>query len=192
MIDNQILFDKTLNDLEEKNKTNDEYELLMATPLLRKLLIDGDNSLISQINKKGKKLRFRVNVRDPLHKRLPSIFNSSDLKSYKWFALDGFDPATADTSRSFNPIELTYDEFLKQVVICANGEEITVRDLIKHLSDKEGGVHKQRRELEKHEIRNLVLHELGESLGIGSLPSVLSSLRAINRVVIRSLAIFKS
>lgn len=192
MIDNLILFSRTLDDLEEKSNSNDEYELLMTTPLLRKLLIDGDNSLISQINKKGKKLRFRVNVREPLHKRFPTIFKSADLKSYKWFSLDGFDPETADASRGFNPIELTYDDFLKQVVIYANHEEITVKDLILHLANKEGGVHKQRRELEKHEMRNLILQELGESLGIGNLPSVLSSLRAINRVVIRSLAIFKS
>ncbi len=192
MFDTQVLFNRTIKELAEKNKANDEYELLMTTHLLRKLLIDGDNSLISQINKKGKKIRFRVNVRKPIHKRFPNIFTSSDLKSYMWFALDGFDPETADTSRSFNPVELTYDAFLKQVVIYVNGNEITVRDLIKHLSDKEGGVHKQRKELDKSEIKNILLHELGETFGIGNLPSLLSSLRSINRVVIRSLSIFKS
>jgi hypothetical protein len=192
MIDIQILFDRTLEELEKKTKANDEYELLMTTPLLRKLLIDGNNSLVSQINKKGKKLRFSVNVREPLHKRVPSVFTPEDLQTYFWFAKSGLDPEIADKFRNYNLQQLSFDDFLQQVVIYAKGQEITVRDLIKHLSDKEGGIHKQRKKLVQTEVKNIILQELGETIGINNLPAGLSTLRSINAIVIRNLSIFKS
>lgn len=77
-------------------------------------------------------------------------------------------------------------------MIHANGQGIRIRELIKHLSDKEGGVHKQRKEIDMSEQKNLLIRHIGETLQIGDTSSVLTTLCAIIRVVIRSLNVFKS
>jgi hypothetical protein len=193
MLSIQSLFDKTLDELEQKTKANNEYDILMTTSLLRKLLIDGNNSLVCQINKNGKKLKFTINKRDPLHKRFSSIFNPNDISNYYWFSADGLDPETTDQNHpSYNPQELNFDEFLQYVVIFAKGQEITIRDLIKHLSDKEGGVHKQREKLEKTEVKNILIREIEHTIGIGNFSAGLNTIKAINRIVIRALSVFKS
>jgi len=187
-MDAQKLFDKTLDDLSAKLKKGDEYEILMSSSLLRKLLVDGENSLVCQIDKKKRPLRFFVNAREPLHKRIPTLFTDKDLLIYTWFPLDGLNPDTANKERDYNPVWLSFDDFLQQVVIFANGEEITIKELIKHLSDKEGGVHMQRREFEE---KNQMMKELNERFGVGNLPAVLSTLKVIGQIVVRDLALFK-
>lgn len=112
MIEVQYLFDSTIEELERKNGINDEYNLLMTSSLLRKLLIDGDNSLVCQIDKKGKKLRFKVNITEPMHISIPSIFTPEDLKTYYWFAMDGLDPETSPP-HLISIKEVTLDEFLQ-------------------------------------------------------------------------------
>jgi hypothetical protein len=192
MIDIQNLFDGTLDELEKRVDTNDEYEILMVSPLLRKILIDGDNSLICQLNKKGRKLRFNVNVREPLHIRVPSIFTNEDLKTYSWLALDGFNPDTADKGRDYSPQSLSLDDFLKQIVIYTKSMEISVRDLIKHVSDKEGGVHRQRKDLREDEVKNILLADLGDLIGFNNLSAGLVTLRTIGIVVARDLSCFRT
>jgi len=113
-INAQELFDKTVEELEQRTKSNDQYDILMTAFLLRKLLLDGSNSLISQINKNGKQFRFSVNIREPLHKRIPSIFTENDLATYSWLAEDGFNPDSAKEIKDYCPRTLNIDEFLKK------------------------------------------------------------------------------
>lgn len=192
MIDTQQLFNKTLDEIELRIQSDNEYDTLMISPLLRKLLVDGENSLISQIDKNKKPLRFRVNIREPLHKRVPFLFkNENSTNEYSWISGDGFNPDTTLNLRGYNPQEVNLVDFLKQVVIYTSGTEITVRDLIKHLSDKEGGVHKQRKSYGEEEFKNILLTHLGNLIGINNIPSGLIMLRTIAIIVVRDLSSFK-
>lgn len=188
MIDVKTLFNKTLNELDARINSGDEYSLLMTAGLLRKLLVDGENSLVHQIDKNRKKLSFHVNIRQPLHRRVPTVFTENDLLTYSWLAESGFNPDTANTKRDYNPQHIGLDKFLGQVVIYTKGQEITVRDLIKHISDKEGAVHKQRKPLSSDEIKNILLRELGNYLSIYNIPAGLSTLKTISIIVKRDLS----
>lgn len=191
MDNNQTLFNHTVDELEKRSSLNDKYELLMTTPLLRKLLIDGENSLIHQVNKNSQPLLFKINNKEPLHKTAPFLFKPENLKTYFWAIADGLDPVSANKNRQFLPQELSLDNFLKKVVIYAKGNEISIRDLIKHLSDKEGGVHKQKRELDTSEIKNKLLREFENMIEVDNVSIGFITLRAICRVTIRALSVYK-
>lgn len=191
MINIKTLFNKTLDEIDEKIANGNEYNILMLAALIRKLLIDGENSLIHQIDKKGQKLEFYANVRKPLHERMPTIFKNRDLTAYMWFAENGLNPDTANKRNGFNPKLLNLDEFLGLAVIYVKGQKITVRDLIKHMSDKEGAVHKQKQPLSLDEIKNILLKELADYIDINSIAAGLNTLKAIAIIVKRDLSKFK-
>ena len=69
-MDAKDLFIHTLNDLEKRVESTDEYDVLMAAALLRKLLVDGGR-LMDQINRAHRlKLRFRISDVSPLEKMI--------------------------------------------------------------------------------------------------------------------------
>lgn len=186
MFNSQFLFNKTLQDLKSKIDSGDQYDILMASSLIRKLLIDGANSLIYQVGEKDKKISFKVNKKEPLHIRYPKLVQ--DIKF--WSIENGLDPDVAIQGRDYNPQLLNLDLFLKCPVMFVNGELITIRDLVKHLSDKEGGVHKQKTKIKEEDMKNILLHELGQMININNLPAGLNILRSISIIVYRDLSIF--
>lgn len=68
------LFSESLEELNIRIQSGKEYDILMTSGILRKILLDGSNSLIYQIDKKGGPIKFSVNLRLPLHRRMPNIF----------------------------------------------------------------------------------------------------------------------
>jgi hypothetical protein len=188
MIDQQELFVKTLEELNNRIQANDPYNILMAAGLLRKLLIDGENSLIYQINKNEQSIKFHTNVKTPLHIRNPLLFTKEDLIAYSWFAEDGLNPDTADKTRNFNPQHLTLKEFLEYVVIYTEGQKITIRYLIEYIANKEGAIHRQKKQLHRKDIKSQLLNDLGNSLHIKNLPIGLSTLKTIAIIAHRDLS----
>src|SRR5260370_27107482 len=80
------LFLHTLKDLQTKISSNDQYEILMAAALLRKLLTD-ENSLVELVNRNRRlKVTFTINDKKPLDEA------SLDF----WSLQDGFDPDTSN------------------------------------------------------------------------------------------------
>jgi hypothetical protein len=63
------------------------------------------------------------------------------------------------------------------------GREITIKDLIKHMTNVEGGVHPGVTKTEKDRI----LKEIGQNFVIGGLPAGIRLLRAVSRVVLKGL-----
>jgi hypothetical protein len=64
-MDPDALFIRTLRDLEQKASSSDEYEVLLAAGLLRKLLMDA-LPLVDQVNATRRlKLRFLLNSPTP-------------------------------------------------------------------------------------------------------------------------------
>lgn len=188
----QQLFNGTLEELNVRISKGSEYDILLLSGLLRKLLVDGDASLIYQLKKKGESIKFRVNIREPLHRRMPNLFTSSDLITYSWLCESGLNPDIADQRREYNPQEVSLDNFLKIVVIFTKGQEITIKQLITHLANKEGGIHKQRRKFSIEEWKNLLLKELSELIGISNLPAGLNTLKTIAIIVSRDLEKYKN
>jgi len=190
MIEKQSIFNKTLQEIKLKIDSPDQYDILMVSGLIRKLLIDGENSLIHQIDKENKKVRFNVNFRQPLHARMPDLFKGADIANYFWSAENGLDPLIADKRRGYNLKSLNLDDFLECPVMFAKGELITIRDLVKHLSDKEGGIHKQKAPIKEVDIKNIIMHELARMIEINNLPTGLNVLRSISSIVCRDLSVF--
>lgn len=166
------LFIKTLDDIESRLASQDEYEILMISGLLRKLFLD-KNRLIDQIKNKKDKVRFIVNE---------SKIISSPIKPDFWSIEDGLDPNTAVPGLHNQKI-VNIDNFLKTPVMLVDGNLITVRELIKQIAHIEGAVHSGRPTSNKE----TVLKECSRTFGIGGLPAGIRLLRAIARVALKGL-----
>ena len=172
-MDKDFLFLKTLEDLENKIKSKDAYEIFMAAGLLRKLLVDR-SPLIDQVNKNRKlKILFTVNDR-------PVPAGDSSLEF--WSIEDGFDPETSVPHLS-KPIQVKRDQLLKRTIMLYRGETIKVLDLIKFISNVQGAIHTGKVKKDKEEV----LKEMQSYFSIGGLPAGVRILTAISRVVLKGL-----
>lgn len=172
------LFVKTLDDIEKRLTSRDEYEILLIAGLLRKLLLDGDSLINQVITTEKLKIEFVVNDKSaPTTPPIP-VF---------WSIEDGIDP---ETSPPFliNPIKVNKENLLKRPVIQCDGKIVTVKDLIRHMAHVEGAVHPGLPKTDEEKI----LKELGQTLGIGGLPAGIRLLKAIARIVLKGLEPLKT
>ena len=166
------LFLKTCDELERRIALSNEYEVLMSAGLLRKLLLD-ERPLAHQVNARLKlKLEFEIGQAPPLPPSFPEpVFFSEQ---------DGLDPATARPGKVIRHVG--FDEFLRQVVLKVKGVSYSVRDLIRFEADVMGAIHagapKDAREEQLEKVRDLY---------IGGLPASVRQLKAISRVVLKTL-----
>lgn len=162
------LFIRTLEALEAKLESNDEYEVLMIAALLRKLLMD-KNPLMDQVNRdRRQRIRFLVN----------KSFVPTDNPLF-WSVEDTLDA----NNLPLWPIEVTKDQLFSCVVLMCEGHTITVKELIQHAAYVQGAIHADMPTNRKDEV----LKDWTETLGIGGLPAGLRLLRTICRVVIKGL-----
>lgn len=164
------LFLNTLKDLQTKIISNDQYEILMAAALLRKLLSD-ENPLIDQVNRNRKlKIRFTINNKKPL----------DEAGLYFWTVQDGFDP---DTAVRVSPLSVNKEGLLKSTSMVIQGRVITVLALIRFLSHIQGAVHTDDPTNEEEEMLKI----FSEKLTIGEQSPSVRSICAICRVVLKGL-----
>jgi hypothetical protein len=167
----EILFIKTLEDIEKKMASQDAYEIFMIAGLLRKLLVD-DFPLVNQINRVKKlKITFLINAR-----KINDILKSATFYSME----DGFDP---NTSHMAETKEVNMDEMLSAHIMFINGEAISVRDLIKFISNVQGSIHAGQ---PKNSKENMLV-EVQKYFSIGGLPAGIRTLLSVSRVVLRGL-----
>ena len=85
-MDREKLFIRTLDELQEKLASGDEYEILTASGLIRKLLFD-EYKLADQVNQRRVKFRFRFTDTS-------QGFSASmiAMKPDFWSIVDGLDP----------------------------------------------------------------------------------------------------
>jgi hypothetical protein len=167
------LFVQTLDDLDVRLKSHDEYEILMIAMLIRKLILD-ENSLVDQVNRnRQQKIRFIVNDRP-----VPT----TEPKPIFWSIEDGFDPNTS-LARLTKPLEVTKDQLFSRSVLMSGNRIFTVKDIVKQFANVQGAIHvgMPKDEKEKH------LKQLTETLGIGGLPAGLRLLYPIGRVIRKGL-----
>ena len=171
MLPHEQLFLRKLEELEACIVSDDWYELLTASAILRMLLLDS-HPLVDQVN-----AAYRLKLRY-------EILEVNLLVGDPKFAgrEDGFDPATAEGDGRVRTV--TRDEMLGTTVLIADHRPVTLREVILFEANVAGGVHS---DSPKHE-KAKALAMISELVSImGQRPS-LNELRAAGRVVLRGLA----
>lgn len=170
------LFLKTLEDLEQKSKSNDWYDMLLISGLIYKLLYD-EHPIINEINIGKIKISFEINDRQPPDSH-SLVF---------WSVEDGFDPQTS-VPQLTKIICVDKDELYARKIMIINSEIVTVKDLIRFLRNKQGGVHNDNVSLSD---KDKILKDLQATLTIGGVNAGLRLMRAISRIIINGLESLK-
>ena len=173
-MDPKPLFIARCEQLEELLKSNDELSAIDLSRILRQLLVD-QHSLVHTVNVNKIPIRFLVNKFREMPQGLPPLT----------FGLleDGLDP---DTSPPIYPppVELTLGDFLNCVVLIINGQQHTVKDIIRFAANVAGGIHHD----PKPKVEYAAIKAFSEMFGIGGLPAGSRQLRAISRVTLKALS----
>lgn len=177
LIDPERLFLRTLSDLEQRASATDEYEVLLAAGLLRKLLLD-EHPLVDQVNRTHRiRLRFSING--------PTRYEEMVLgmKPMYWSLEDAIDPHLNHPPGLTAPQLATRNQLLARRVMVLQGEQVTVRDLIDQLAHIEGAVHSAA----PREPREVLLTQAARQLFVGGMPAGVRQIQSIARVVLRGL-----
>lgn len=167
------LFLNTIKDIEKRLSSSDPYEILMISGLLRKLFLDS-YPLVDRVNKEHKlKIEFEIVDRS---RKMPY---EKDIVF--WSIQDGLFPETAPSFRK--RIVVSRDKFFNTIVAKTKNEEFSVKDVIKFKANVCGGIHADSPKSEKDEI----LQRISKYISIGGYESNLRQLKAIARVILKSL-----
>jgi hypothetical protein len=120
---------RTLDDLQERILSNDEYDLLISSLLLRKLLMDG-HPLMNIVNRRHH-LKIAFDICEP-----PAVAPDIGL----WSFIEGFDP-TNYLRRHPGLVTVSLDSFLATVIMIVAGKAYSVKALIDQVAYVDGGVH---------------------------------------------------
>ena len=161
------LFVSTIQDLDEKLRSTDEYEKLMIAGLLRKLLLD-DSPLVNQVNRQiGLRIRFTINDCELSASELGLVLHS----------VAGI--LNPDPRLTNNPIEVTIAKLLAFPIIMYRGNTFTIKDIVKNAANVQGAIHAGMAKEEKDNS----LKELTDLVSVGGLPFVFSLLHEIGVIV---------
>jgi hypothetical protein len=177
-VDINNLFLHTLRDLEQRSTASDEYEVLMAAALLRKLLLDG-KPLMHQVNRSfNLKLRFRIGSVSPLEQQIYAMSPTF------WAIEDALDP---ESPLVYEPYDATLDQFLARQIMCFEGHWMTVKHVILQVANIEGAVHRS----DAQPGRQKALRAAEEFYSRDHLSGVVSQVRLIGRITVRSLSLLR-
>lgn len=176
------LFVHTLDDLRRRVESEQEYDVLMLAGLLRKLILDGGNSLAIKVSRsRSLKLVFRINFCAP-----PRV-------QHYWCVGDDLDPE-ATCERNLTSVEVGLDTLLKTPVLASAEKVFTVREIIVQAANKEGAVHHDEPKDEsavavKRTIGYLKLYDnrANDERKTEGFPIALILLRCIGRIVLAGL-----
>jgi len=173
-MDPRQLFIARCEQLEELLKSHDEMSVIDLSGILRQLLVD-QHSLIHTVNANKIPIRFSVNK----FRELPLALPPPTFRILE----DGLDPNTSPPIYP-PPVELTLEEFLAHVVLIINGQQHTVKDIIKFAANVAGGVHHD----PKPKADYVSIKAFSEMFGLGGLPAGVRQLRAISRVTLKTVS----
>lgn len=176
-MDTEELFIRTLDDLERCISSNDDYTILHASALIRKLFLD-ESPLVDQVNQIiHAKLKFEVVDTDKLFE----VFQTPDMPKFEFLGIqDALDPESIP-----NPPKktVTRDAFFKVPIQVAQGRRFTIQEIVKHQANIEGGVHAGKSKT----ADDRKLEEVEDTIKIFSLPPGLRQLQAIGRIILKTL-----
>lgn len=152
-----------------------EYDGLMSSALLRKLLFDTP-TLVDLVNRSRRvRVEYVVNVRPPVWRQL------GEEPPVAYAVEDGLDPATALVAST--PATVSRDQLLSQMVAVYRGQEITVKYLLRYAAHTAGGVHFD----PPKTAEESAAQALAEQMRVGGYPAGGRTLSALGRVVIHAL-----
>lgn len=170
----KVLFIRTIDDLHRSINSNDEYEVLRASALIRQLFLDGDKSLVDRISRNYRhKLEFEVVEHTP-----PNI---PGLNFNIWAVVDGIDPRA--TPPHFLRVKKKRDGFFSMIVAIVDGHEYSVREIVKFVANVMGGVHSGSLRDEKETN----LEQLKELRFFSNISIALLFIKSIGRIILESL-----
>lgn len=172
------LFTRTICELNERISSGDSYELIQASGLLRKLLLDKEPWIYQVIKESGypNKIIFGVAEFD----NPPQIIYEAEF--YSWPLL----------SERYPIKKVNLEMFLKQTVFLIKGRAFSVRQLIKYLAHAEGGIHidiegtKRDLGLSDEELDQIRL--LQEQLSIKGAESISAQVGRVGEIVVRAIS----
>lgn len=131
-MDDETLFIRTLSDIHKSINSDDEYEVLRASALIRQLFLDGSNSLFDRVNRTYRtKLEFEIAEFDnPV--KLP-------FKPAIWTSFTELTPKEAPLH--WVRKKVNRDKFFALIVASVENHDYSVRELIKFAANMMGGVH---------------------------------------------------
>ena len=167
------LFIKTLDDLSARIVSSDPYEILGASALIRKLLLD-DHPLVDQVNRDYRvKITFDIIQPRATPPGLPA--------PTFWTVQDGLDPDTAPPIGQ--RVQISRDQFFGTVLSIVQGREFTLREIVLFEANVMGGVHAGTAKKDQEKV----LESVGQQISVGGYRSSLRQLKAIGRVVLKAL-----
>jgi hypothetical protein len=171
------LFLHTMRDLRRRVESpDDEYDLLMAAGLLRKLLLD-DQPLVHQVNRRFRlKFAFEIATND--------VYEAVILedKPVVYVVNDAISPRAALPRSTMRKVNL--DGFLARRAAYVHGHDVSVKELILQVANVEGAVHAGTARDEKHRV----LAGASETIKIGGAGLAAATMRGIGWVVLDALA----
>lgn len=173
-MNNKVLFIRTIDDLHRSINSNDEYEVLRASALIRQLFLDGDNSLVDRVNRQYRvKLEFEVVEHTP-----PNV---PGLNFNIWAVIDGIDPRAVPLH--FPRVKKKRDSFFGMIVAIVDGHEYSIRELVQFVANVMGGVHSGA----LHGKKETSLEQLKELRFFSRISMALLFIKAIGRIILESL-----
>lgn len=174
MTESEVLFLRTLDDIERRLALTDPYEILFIAALVRKLFLD-DFPLVYQVNRKHRiKLAFETTV--PIEH--PKDFPAPTF----WTVQDGLDPDKAIPGK--RRYTTNRDQFFQTIVTIVNDHQYSVREIVLFEANVMGAVHAGSPKSDKEHA----LKQVDSAIAVGGYASSLRQLQAIARVVLKALA----
>jgi len=168
------LFLKVVADLDKRTLSEDDYQILGISLLLRQLFLDGSDSLIDRVNRKYR-LKFTFEVVPP------EAIDPNLLTVTTYWMQDEIDPYAGRAARPTTA--LNRNQFLAATVGLIRGIPVTIKDVILYEAHSVGGVH---RSAPKGEPAKTI----ADSEGIVSLEGCeppLRQLKAIGNIALKAL-----
>jgi hypothetical protein len=163
------LFIRTIAELRQRSESDDRYEILRISLLLRQLLLDS-TPLMDKVNRE---------FRRQIVFEISHITAPTDKSVVFWNVLDGLDPTTSKPGRK--KISVDRGQLLSTPVSRIAGQLMTVHDIIHRCAHVLGGVHAG----EPKSAADVRLKEISTQIGFDD--GVMLQLKSIARVVCRAL-----
>lgn len=149
------------------------YDKLRCAAILRRLLLD-DTPLVHDVNR-----QFRLKLRYEVCELL-DIEAITGRKPSMGFLMAGLSPKIAP---QYPRLTLKHDQFLQHPMVFVGEKRITVRDIVQYCANAAGAVHYREHTRGDEEY----LKRLNEQFVIMNVPSMISALTHIARVVVDTL-----
>jgi hypothetical protein len=172
----QWLYLNKVEEVRQRVATNDYYNIVMATGLVRHLLLE-DFALADKVNRhfpQRAKLKFEV---------MPGrIGDDDEILKHTMLAFRNIEPSPDCPPDSvFKPKKMSRDELLSTCIIVFQGKRITVKNVLDAYAYARGGVHLNDRpgELEEalFELDSLVVYE-GQPASVKMLKEIINVILA--------------